>query len=190
MGNDFMKKFGTFSRYMPELPADHPFITLKVMFFKNAAGEDWYDLTKGTLAADTTFVAVNDENVVILASNDMSRIVPDGLTVYGVSLVEDPSKLVHQIMSAKGKFKDAPIPAGEMLPITEVSKVQAKLALLDLGQLDDVEAFVAGADRALSIWYADTQTWKRDAAQVEQIATGIKEKADWIDSFFALAATK
>lgn len=189
MGNDFMKKFGTFTRYLPELPADHPFILLKVMFFKNAADEDWYALTKSA-PADSTFVAVNDENVVMLASNDMSRIVPDGLTVYAVSLVEQPETLLGQIMSAKGKFKEAPLPVGEMLPVTEITKVQAKLALLDLGQLDDVEAFVGGADRALSIWYADTQTWKREAAQVEAIATGIGEKADWIDSFFSLAATK
>ena len=189
MGNDFMKKFGTFTRYLPELPADHPFITLRVMFFQNEAGEDWYAITKKA-PADTTFVAVNEANVVVLAANDMSRIVPDGLTVYGVALVEAPETLITQIMSSKGKFKEAPVPVGEMLPVTEISKVQAKLALLDLGQLDDVEAFVGEADRALSIWYADTQTWKREAAQVEAIATGIGEKADWIDSFFSLAATK
>ena len=71
-----------------------------------------------------------------------------------------------------------------------VTRAQFKLALLDIGLLDDVDALVAASnDRALQINWAERLEFERNHPLVIATAALFKTEAE-IDALFVLAASK
>ena len=72
-----------------------------------------------------------------------------------------------------------------------VSRAQFKLALLDLGLLDDVDALVAASNNtALQINWADRQEVERNHPLVIATAAALGKTEAEIDALFVLAASK
>lgn len=82
-------------------------------------------------------------------------------------------------------------PAPEAIVPQIVSRAQFKLALLDLGLLDDVDALVAASnDPALQINWADRQEVERNHPLVIATAAALGKTDAEIDALFVLAASK
>lgn len=72
-----------------------------------------------------------------------------------------------------------------------VTRAQFKLALLDLGLLDDVDALVAASnDRALQINWAERLEFERNHPLVIATAAALGKTDAEIDALFVLAASK
>ena len=74
--------------------------------------------------------------------------------------------------------------------IAPVSAAQFRLALLDLGLLDDVEAFVAASGRDIQLNWEYRQEFARDHPLVVFGAMALGKTPEEMDAVFALAATK
>lgn len=72
---------------------------------------------------------------------------------------------------------------------TEVSALQARLALLAAGKLDVAEAAIAAAnDRTLSIYWAHTSAFHRDHPRMLAITQALGWTASDLDDLFTAAA--
>jgi hypothetical protein len=69
-----------------------------------------------------------------------------------------------------------------------VSRMQARLALLNAGLLDQVEAAVDAGDRALQIYWDNASHFHRDHPLLLQLAAAIGLTAEQVDQLFAAAA--
>jgi hypothetical protein len=69
-----------------------------------------------------------------------------------------------------------------------VSRRQMKLALLGAGMLDQVEAFVAGADRAVQISWADAVEFRREDPMLTAAADAFGLTSEQRDDLFRAAA--
>jgi hypothetical protein len=86
-------------------------------------------------------------------------------------------------------WTEAPLPPPpEVEPVYECSMVQAKLALLQMGLLDSINAFMEGQPREIRIrWEYGTRLVSNDPTLVEAATTvGISEQ---LPALFELAAT-
>lgn len=101
---------GTFSAYDPGLPADHPLMKQRVLFVRNEQGQDWYDLT-ASAPQNLLWLGVRD-GAVATADEDISKLFPDGMTVYAIARGPDPATLLGKLFNAAtGALTDAPPPA-------------------------------------------------------------------------------
>ena len=112
-----------------------------------------------------------------------------------IPLPDGPDERCHPLASeyqawlAAGNVPDPPDPA-EAPPVpSEVSAAQGRLALLQVGVLDALEAWIATQPRATQIEYAARSTWRRDWPLVATggAAMGLSEVQ--MDDLFKLAAT-
>ncbi len=72
---------------------------------------------------------------------------------------------------------------------TEVSRLQARLALLAAGKLDEVEtAIAAAADRSLAIYWQDTSHFHRDHPRLLALATSLGMSPAEVDALFLAAS--
>ena len=76
--------YGKFTRYQPDLPASDPRVIMGVIWLKNEAGADWYELQK-TLPGSGTYLTVEDSGRIRTSSPDPSRLIPDGLRVVRIA---------------------------------------------------------------------------------------------------------
>lgn len=74
-------------------------------------------------------------------------------------------------------------------PSTKVSMRQARLALLGAGLLDDVEAGIAGMDKAAQIDWQCAESVERNSALVATLGTALGLDDAAVDGLFAQAAT-
>ena len=82
-----------------------------------------------------------------------------------------------------------PVPvAPEPGPVTSVTMRQARLALLAAGRLDDVDAAVASAPRAVQIEWEYATTVERASPLVAAIGAGLSMDDAALDDLFAGAA--
>lgn len=65
---------------------------------------------------------------------------------------------------------------------------QVRLALLQAGLLDDVEAAVAAGGRELAIWWEFSLACERDNPLVEQMAAGLGLSPEQVDAIWAAGA--
>lgn len=73
----------------------------------------------------------------------------------------------------------------------KVTRRQFKLALLDIGILDDVEAMIAASnDRALQINWAEALDFERSNPFIAQMAAALSKTAAEVDALFVLASGK
>lgn len=92
----------------------------------------------------------------------------------------------YQHWLAIGNTPDPPAPP----PIpTEVSAAQGRLALLQAGVLDALEAWITTQPRATQIEYAARGTWRRDWPLVAMGAEALGLTEAQLDELFILAAT-
>jgi hypothetical protein len=81
-------------------------------------------------------------------------------------------------------------PAQESPPVPQVvSRAQLKLALLAAGILDAVEGFVATADRAVQIMWAERAEFDRHHPLLAEMVTAFGMTPGQADDIFRLAAT-
>lgn len=72
--------------------------------------------------------------------------------------------------------------------IPDISRHQAKIALLNRGLLDDADALVtASGNRALQIAWAEAPSFSRNSSGLLQIAAGLNLTETDVDSLFAEA---
>ena len=69
------------------------------------------------------------------------------------------------------------------------SKAQGKLALLEAGLLDEVEAYIATQPKAVQIEYADRQEWRRDWPTLVAVASARGLTDTKLDELFERAET-
>lgn len=94
----------------------------------------------------------------------------------------------YQAWLAAGNVPDTPEPAAPPVP-TEVSAAQGRLALLQAGVLDALEAWITTQPRATQIEYAARGTWRRDWPLVAMGAEALGLTEAQLDELFILAAT-
>lgn len=104
---------------------------------------------------------------------------PDGEAVASYALTVTDG--VIGIAATFGPIPPAPVPV-------EVSRGQAKQALLASGQLDQVEAAIAGASRQVQIYWSDFPTFHRDHPTLLTMAAALGMSSDDVDNLFRAAA--
>lgn len=95
-----------------------------------------------------------------------------------------------QELVASGELTIAPYVAPPAPPVTQVSMRQARLALLSAGLLDDVEAAIVQADRAVQIEWEYATVVDRASPLIEAIGPALGLTGAQIDALFADAATR
>lgn len=78
----------------------------------------------------------------------------------------------------------------EWREVTSVTPRQMRLALLDIGLLDDVEAIVAASPRAVRLEWEYSVLLERKNPQWDALGAGIGKTPTDIDNVFMLALTK
>lgn len=86
--------------------------------------------------------------------------------------------IVHRVWT----LIDIPVP-------TSVTRLQARLALLQTGKLATVEAAIAAADEQTRVWYEDSPVWHRDNPTLTGLAQKLGLSDADVDDLFKLAAT-
>lgn len=76
------------------------------------------------------------------------------------------------------------------LPVKKVRPDQARLALYELGVLDDVEAYVAQAPKPVQIQWEFATSFRADNLLITEGAQSLGWTQQFIDQLFALAETK
>lgn len=74
-------------------------------------------------------------------------------------------------------------------PEYSVSPLQAKMALLNAGLLDEVEATVANSSRDVQLAWTNAQSFERNSPLIASLSSALGLSAQQIDDLFALAAT-
>jgi len=70
----------------------------------------------------------------------------------------------------------------------KVSRAQAKIALLNAGLLEAVQAAIdSSSDGALKIWFADATDWERSNSYLNSLASTIGLTAEQVDNLFMAA---
>lgn len=83
-----------------------------------------------------------------------------------------------------------PPPVPEKIVPEFISKYQAKMALLQVGLFEQVEAYVqASNDNALKISWYDATNFYRDNQFITQLSIQFNLTSDQVDDLFILAAT-
>jgi len=95
-----------------------------------------------------------------------------------------------QELVATGELVIASYVAPPAPPVTQVTMRQARLALLAAGLLDDVEAMLAQADRAVQIEWEYAAVVDRSSALVQAIGAALGLSEQRIDELFVDAATR
>lgn len=114
----------------------------------------------------------------------------DVVTQYIVELPVDMVNGVPTIGYAVENKSQEQITAESAVSIpTSVTPRQARLALLDYGLLDEVEAMAAG-DREFHIWFEYSLTIERYHPKVESIGASFGLTSDQIDQLFIAASAK
>lgn len=131
----------------------------------------------------TNAVYANPENTTI-------RVDISGVTSFVPCAPSNSDYAAIQVLVASGELTIAPYVAPPPPPITQVSMRQARLALLSAGLLDDVEAAIAQADRAVQIEWEYATVVDRASPLVEAIGTALGLTDVQIDALFADAAAR
>jgi hypothetical protein len=111
-------------------------------------------------------------------------------TGQGADLVNHPAQVLDvwtdEELAAIGVVR-TPDPAAPSVP-QDVSRRNAKLALLAAGKLSDVETAVAAADQSTQIYWSDSTEFHRTHPILLAIAEAISLTSDEIDALFVAAA--
>ena len=107
-----------------------------------------------------------------------------GFTVPGCTLVESATAGVGDAY-VNGTFTRQP--TIEPVP-SEVTDLQARLALIAAGRLSAVDAAVAQSDEATRAWYDRALTWRRDSPMIAALAPAVGLSEGQIDDLFRVAA--
>lgn len=184
-----MQFFGRFTQYTPEtLPQGMPAAMRdRVMWLRNEAGEDLYELRK-RLPAGHSYLTADDDGHIRVIHDDPNHVWPaNGGSLYATTevLPRDPMVLATKLLDHATRSivdKPTPVPAA-------VSKAQAQMALFNSGLLDRVETIVRDHPyRPVRIWYEGANEWRRDNPYVMALASdlGLDEAA--VDALFIAAA--
>lgn len=139
------------------------------MIFYSASTNGFYDsaIHGDAIPAGAVQITAEQHEALLTAQSQGKRIRPDG--------------------SGHPEAIDPP-PAGITVPVF-VSPRQAKLALLQHGLLDQVEAAIAAADRATQITWASSTAFERSNPLVLALAGQLNLSSADLDQLFILAAT-
>lgn len=125
--------------------------------------------------------ASNEELATIGAFKLEAPLVPAGQEVEAQILSVDEGGVPFWAVT----FRDAPAPT-RFVP-QMISRLQAKLALNAAGLLDDVETFLATADRSLQIYWNDTSDIHRDHPLIAGSAEALGWSDEQVDALFIAA---
>lgn len=134
---------GTFEVYTPELAEDHPLYGVPgVVFCRNEAGEDWYDLMTEIGEVRSYTVVMVKDGTVISATNAPDTLFPAGATVYSFEDLS-PEGLVGKLYDPLFGFSDPPpppLPPHTPLEFMELWEPEERKAFRRLGKAnEDVE---------------------------------------------------
>lgn len=100
-----------------------------------------------------------------------------------------------EINAQTGEETIVPLTAEEMaaaqpdpIVLANVTRAQAKIALLRAGKLGLVKQAIAQADEETKLWYDEATTWRRNAAPVAALGAAIGLSPADIDNLFVVAA--
>lgn len=181
---------GSWARYTPDaLPEGAP---LGAMFCKRVSdGVDWYDyIRNGAVFAPGSIKATVDTNSVVQAVYRVADFLfPQDCVVIeitGDNSTADPQATYGgQVLDGDTLTLSTPLPP----KVTLVTPRQARLALLQQGLLDTVQAAVDEAGGALKITWEYATEFNRNDAFIVSIGQQLGLTSDQIDALFALAAT-
>lgn len=122
--------------------------------------------------------------------NTTIRVNISGITSFVPCASGNSDYAAIQELVASGELTIALYAAPPPPPITQVSMRQARLALLAADLLDDVEAAIVQADRAVQIEWEYATVVDRASPLVTAIGTALGLTDVQIDALFADAATR
>ena len=131
----------------------------------------------------TNAAYANPENTTI-------RVVISGATSFVPCAPGNSDYAAIQALLASGELTIAPYVAPPAPPVTQVSMRQARLALLAADLLDDVEAMIVQADRAVQIEWEYATVVDRSSALVQAIGAALGLSEQHIDELFVDAAAR
>lgn len=121
-----------------------------------------------------------------LAAVGVLPIVDDAVPAGKVGINPTLALGIGQVLRHFGGYADeAPTPTVVGITITPV---QGRLALLNAGLLDQVEAMVKGADRATQLWYDYATQWERTNPILNELGAALGLTSAQIDNLFTQAA--
>jgi hypothetical protein len=132
--------------------------------------------------SDPEFVAFAEQfSADVVAERDLLKAELEALA----NLQAERDQLAAQVSDLQAEIealKNPPSPQS-------ITPRQAKLALYGAGLLDEVEAMVAQADRAVQIHYHESVTWLRNDPVLIGLAAQLGMTAEQLDKLFIQAAT-
>ena len=120
--------------------------------------------------------------------NTTIRVDINGLTSFVPCAPGNSDYAAIQALVAAGELTIAEYVPPPPPPVTQVSMRQARLALLAAELLDDVEAMIVQADRAVQIEWEYATVVDRNSALVTTIGEQLALSSRQIDQLFAQAA--
>lgn len=127
--------------------------------------------------------------LVDIAGNIVNRVVgvvtpPGGLTAIleGDNPYAIGGTLIQGVYTPP--YVEPPVPR----PITQVTPVQGRIALLNAGLLDQAQAAVNSAGGSVAIWWDYATTWERSHPLLTTLGAGLGLTPDQIDQLFLAAS--
>lgn len=147
-----------------------------MMSVSNPTNPRYADTASGSVLLDVTITGMDGVHVYTASPNDVEE---TGRDLYARAI--------------SGEFGDiaayVPPTEPEPLPVTSVTRAQAKVALYRSGLLTAVEAAVTAAGGEVAIWYTDALSWRRDNVYVASLAATLGLTTNQVDNLFTLAAS-
>lgn len=122
--------------------------------------------------------------------NTAIRVDISGITSFVPCAPGNSDYAVIQVLVASGELTIAPYIPPPAPPVTQVTMRQARLALLAADLLDDVEAAITQADRAVKIEWEYATVVDRASPLVVAIGSSLGLDDSAIDTLFQAASTK
>lgn len=122
--------------------------------------------------------------------NTAIRVDISGITSFVPCVSGNTDYAAIQALVSAGELTIAPYMPPPVLPVTQVSMRQARLALLAADLLDDVEVMMSEADRAVRIEWEYATVVDRNSPLVVAIGGSLGLTDAQIDALFADAATR
>lgn len=178
---------GTWSRYTPAWPEDdsrHDAIHTFAWFRSEERG-DWYEFLRSPEAPEGAAAVLDEDGVVVFVGADLTQVVPSA----GSRVIVVPGEADYRTLMGKQLSDDGVLVSPPPAVPRQVSAAQAKMALFNVGLLDDLEAIVKDHPyRPVRIWYESANYWERKSPYVAALGPELNLTDEQIDDLFIAAA--
>lgn len=187
MNNYIISYHGLWEAYTPEVPDGVP---KNVLFCRRVGdGIDFYE-NRSTLVPENSYnftAELKDGKYeIVSASGGDVPCYPAGKHYFTILGWDKPFEELVRYRVDETTFELEPKPVEPVIP--RISSRQFTLQLLNMGLLDQVEAWVKTQDRAIQLAYEKSATFVKDDAMMQAGFTALGFTEEQVDAFFEAAA--